>query len=150
MLTNSSDAVVILLAAGAIGAIFSSTSPDMGLEGILDRYTQLRPKVFVCETEVVYGGRRIDLRGRFAEVNRRLRHAVPEMQASLVVRGPLFEGPNMYVCPPCGKRWTTTNAIIVVAFTPMTFYDGFLLPLNVTTSNFPLNTQYMSCTRRWR
>jgi acetoacetyl-CoA synthetase len=99
VLTNSLDCITALLASAAIGAIFSSTAPDMGLEGILDRYKQLRPKVFICETEVVYAGKTIDLRPRFTEVNRRLREAVPELQSTIVVRGSTFEGVNVYVRP---------------------------------------------------
>lgn len=101
MLTNSIDCVAILLAVGAIGAIFSSTAPDMGADGIFERYSQLRLKVFACETEVVYGGKQIDLRQRFAEVTRRLRAAVPEFQTAIVVQGRQFEGESVYVIRAC-------------------------------------------------
>ena len=95
VLTNSIDAVTLLLAAGAIGAIFSSTAPDMGESGVLDRYSQLRPKVLVCETEIVYAGKRKDLRQKMSKINQQLRSAVPEFRTTVVARGPLFEGDNV-------------------------------------------------------
>jgi acetoacetyl-CoA synthetase len=44
--SNVSETVICMLAAGAIGAIWSSVSPDFGEEGVLERFTQIQPKVF--------------------------------------------------------------------------------------------------------
>lgn len=68
IVANSIHAVVIALAAHSIGALFSSTSPDMGAQGILDRYRQITPKFVFTETEVLYAGRRIDLISTVADV----------------------------------------------------------------------------------
>ncbi|EKM54658.1 uncharacterized protein PHACADRAFT_146820 [Phanerochaete carnosa HHB-10118-sp] len=72
IITNSIDAIVIALAAVSIGAIFSSTATDMGVQGILDRYRQIQPKFVFAETEVVYAGKTIDLMPRVIEVVRDL------------------------------------------------------------------------------
>lgn len=97
VLTNSIDAITFLLAAGTIGAVFSSTAPDMGESGILDRYRQLRPKVLICDTEIFYAGKRKDLRQKFCYVNQQLRSSVPEFRTTVVARGPKFQGDNMWV-----------------------------------------------------
>ncbi|EPT04586.1 hypothetical protein FOMPIDRAFT_1156848 [Fomitopsis schrenkii] len=68
IVTNSIDAVVIALATATIGAIFSSTAPDMGTHGILDRYRQIQPKIIFSETEVVWVGKSFDVVPKVAEV----------------------------------------------------------------------------------
>ncbi|KAG6900780.1 hypothetical protein C0993_002204 [Termitomyces sp. T159_Od127] len=68
IVTNSVTAVVIALATASIGGIFSSTATDMGAEGILDRYRQIRPKFIFAETEVVYSGKTVDLLPKVSDV----------------------------------------------------------------------------------
>lgn len=92
VLPNRIDCLLILLASASIGAIFSSTSPDMGSKGILERYSQVRPTVLVCDTLVCYGGKHLDLRKRFAHVEKTLCRMVPELKRVVVVNGPLFQG----------------------------------------------------------
>ncbi|KAG7406689.1 Acetoacetyl-CoA synthetase [Fusarium oxysporum f. sp. rapae] len=79
--------------AGAIGAIFSSTAPDMGAEGIISRYTQIRPKILFVETEVLYAGKRRTLGNKIATAVDKLRERVPELSKVVVVNGaPLRDG----------------------------------------------------------
>jgi acetoacetyl-CoA synthetase len=92
VLTNSIDCLLILLAAGCIGAIFSSTSPEMGAKGIVERFIQLRPKILLCETEIFYAGKRLDLRAKLAEAIVALEKSVPELQCVVVVSGPKLAG----------------------------------------------------------
>ncbi|THU92452.1 acetoacetate-CoA ligase [Dendrothele bispora CBS 962.96] len=65
---NSILAVVINLAAASIGAIFSTTSADMGAQGILDRYKQIKPKLVFCETEVQYAGRVLNVENKVKSI----------------------------------------------------------------------------------
>ncbi|THH30313.1 hypothetical protein EUX98_g3891 [Antrodiella citrinella] len=68
VVTNHISALVIALAAASIGAMYSGTAPDMGTKGILDRYTQIKPKLYFAETEVFYAGKTTNLLDRVAEV----------------------------------------------------------------------------------
>lgn len=70
--SNSLPTLVILLATLSIGAIFTSTSTDMGSKGILDRLSQIRPTIVFMEDFAVYGGKVIDLRPKATEVSRSL------------------------------------------------------------------------------
>uniref|UniRef100_A0A8C9AM72 Acetoacetyl-CoA synthetase n=1 Tax=Prolemur simus TaxID=1328070 RepID=A0A8C9AM72_PROSS len=56
-LPNSEHAVEAMLAAASIGAIWSSTSPDFGVNGVLDRFSQIQPKLIFSVEAVVYNGR---------------------------------------------------------------------------------------------
>ncbi|KAH8093865.1 acetoacetate-CoA ligase [Cristinia sonorae] len=72
VVTNHISALTIALATASVGASFSSTAPDMGTQGILDRYTQIKPKLFFAETEVFYAGKTTNLVGRVSEVTQKL------------------------------------------------------------------------------
>ena len=65
---NGPEAIIAMLATAAIGAIWSSCSPDFGAKGVLDRFGQIRPKVLFACDGYRYAGKRIDLRDRVREV----------------------------------------------------------------------------------
>lgn len=87
VLSNSIEAVVVLLAAASIGAIFSSTAPDMGAAGIVSRYAQIRPKIMFVDTEVLYAGKRRVLRQKMTTAVTQLRKQVPELTNVVIVTG---------------------------------------------------------------
>ncbi|HAF68046.1 MAG TPA: acetoacetate--CoA ligase [Acidimicrobiaceae bacterium] len=68
LLPNGLEAVIIFLAAASIGAIYSSTSPDFGTAGVLDRFGQIRPKVLVATDSYSYSGVRHDVTGKVAQI----------------------------------------------------------------------------------
>jgi acetoacetyl-CoA synthetase len=57
-LPNLPEAVVGMLAAASLGAIWSSCSPDFGVAGVLDRFGQIEPKVLVSADGYLYKGKR--------------------------------------------------------------------------------------------
>ncbi len=59
VLINGPEAVIAMLATAAIGAIWSSCSPDFGSRGIKDRLLQIKPKVIFATASYEYGGKRI-------------------------------------------------------------------------------------------
>ncbi len=66
-LPNLPETVIGILAANAIGAIWSSCSPDFGVQGVLDRFGQIEPKVLLCADGYLYGGKEIDSLARVRE-----------------------------------------------------------------------------------
>lgn len=54
---NCPEAVIAMLAAASIGAIWSSTSPDFGVVGVLDRFSQIQPKLIFSVNAVQYNGK---------------------------------------------------------------------------------------------
>jgi len=72
LVPNVPDAVVAMLAATTIGAVWTSCSPDFGVEGVTDRFGQTAPRVlFGCDGHF-YAGRRHDGLERLARVAARL------------------------------------------------------------------------------
>ncbi|WP_438617136.1 acetoacetate--CoA ligase [Oryzifoliimicrobium ureilyticus] len=72
MMPNMPETVAAMLAAASLGAIWSSCSPDFGEQGILDRFGQIAPKLFIACDGYWYGGKRQDVREKVAHVARRL------------------------------------------------------------------------------
>jgi acetoacetyl-CoA synthetase len=60
LVPNSDEAVVAMLAAASLGAVWSSCSPDFGVQGVLDRFGQIEPKVLFAANAYVYGGKVFD------------------------------------------------------------------------------------------
>ncbi|KAI3323228.1 acetoacetate-CoA ligase [Xylariaceae sp. AK1471] len=65
---NSVETLVIFLATSWLGAMFSSSSTDMGVQGILQRTVQVNPKYLFMDDATLYNGKRLDLRQKMAEV----------------------------------------------------------------------------------
>lgn len=59
-LPNCPQAVVALLACAALGAIWSSCSPDMGAGSVIDRFQQIEPRVLLAIDGYHYGGKAFD------------------------------------------------------------------------------------------
>ena len=57
---NMPEAVIAMLAAASIGAIWSSSSPDFGIKGVLDRFAQIEPKVLFAADGYFYNGKRFN------------------------------------------------------------------------------------------
>jgi len=66
--SNSIDGLVATLATLAIGATWTSCSPDFGKVGIVDRIGQVQPKVLFASPHYRYGGKIHDIGGRIAEI----------------------------------------------------------------------------------
>ena len=57
---NLPETIIAMLAAASIGAIWSSTSPDFGIKGVLDRFSQIEPKVIFAADGYFYKGKAFD------------------------------------------------------------------------------------------
>ena len=57
MLANHTNALVTVLAAASIGAIWTGVSPDSGVKAVLDRLQQIEPVLMLCDNAVIYNGK---------------------------------------------------------------------------------------------
>ncbi|MFN4327220.1 MAG: acetoacetate--CoA ligase [Azonexus sp.] len=67
-LPNLPETLIAMLATTALGAIWSSASPDFGVQGVLDRFGQIAPKVLVCVDGYWYNGKPVDCLQKNADV----------------------------------------------------------------------------------
>jgi len=81
-LPNMPETVIALLAASSIGAIWTSCSPDFGVQGVLDRFGQVEPKVFICVDAYLYNGRIFNC----LEKNQSIISKLPTLERTILVR----------------------------------------------------------------
>ncbi len=68
MMPNMPETVACMLAAASLGAIWSSCSPDFGEQGVLDRFGQIAPKLFIVCDGYWYNGKRQDVAAKVRAV----------------------------------------------------------------------------------
>jgi len=80
-LPNLPETLVAMLATASLGAIWTSASPDFGVQGVLDRFGQTAPKVMFCVDGYWYNGKPVDCLAKSAEVARQL----PALEKTVLV-----------------------------------------------------------------
>lgn len=83
---HSSSTLVVLLACMWLGALFSSSSTDMGVGGLLQRTVQIDPKFVFFDDGALYNGKVIDLRDKIRGVTEGLVKECRQFEAMVVVR----------------------------------------------------------------
>ena len=78
---NMPETVVAMLATASLGATFTSCSPDFGVQGVLDRFGQVEPKVLIACDGYFYNNKTIDTLPRIAEIAQQL----PTVQRVVIV-----------------------------------------------------------------
>ncbi len=71
-LPNIPAAVIAMLAASALGAVWSSCSPDFGVDGVVDRFGQIEPKILFAADGYFYNGGQFDCLEKIAEIQKRI------------------------------------------------------------------------------
>jgi acetoacetyl-CoA synthetase len=88
VMTNRPETVVAMLAASSIGAVWTSCSPDFGIEGIIDRIGQVKPKILFTVGGYQYGGKHFDLTENILSLSKKINSL---NQIILVQKSPLNE-----------------------------------------------------------
>ncbi len=65
---NMMETIIIMLACTSIGAVWSSASPDFGVQGVVDRFGQIAPKILVTVDGYYYNGKVIDVLNKVKDV----------------------------------------------------------------------------------
>ncbi len=94
-LPNVPEATAALLATASLGAVWSSCSPDFGVQGVLDRFGQIEPKVLLCADGYLYNGKEFDSQEKASQVLDRL----PSVEECVVVDylgAPATAGTSLY------------------------------------------------------
>ena len=91
-LPNLPETLIAMLATTALGAIWSSASPDFGVQGVLDRFGQIAPKVLVCVDGYWYNGKPVDCLPKNAEVVTQMPSLVKTVVVPYLASRPALEG----------------------------------------------------------
>ncbi|MEQ9125806.1 MAG: AMP-binding protein, partial [Alphaproteobacteria bacterium] len=80
-LPNIPEAIACMAGAAAVGAVWTSCSPDFGVQGVLDRFGQVEPKVMLTVDGYVYAAKRLDIREKVREVA----EGLPKLERLVVI-----------------------------------------------------------------
>ena len=58
---NTIETVEAFIASSSLGAIWSSCSPDFGVKGVIERFSQIKPKVLFIVDKYFYNGKEINI-----------------------------------------------------------------------------------------
>jgi acetoacetyl-CoA synthetase len=133
-LPNLPESLVAMLATTALGAIWSSASPDFGVQGVLDRFGQIEPKVLICVDGYWYNGKPVDCLAKNAEVVAKM----PSLLKTVVV-------PYLAEKPEIGKianavGWNeiaTVDTEKAVIFNRVTFDQPLFIMFSSGTTGVP-------------
>ena len=78
---NMPESIIAMLATTSIGAIWSSSSPDFGIKGVLDRFSQIEPKVLFAANGYFYNGKSHDS----LEKLKGILHDLPSVEKVVVI-----------------------------------------------------------------
>ena len=133
-LPNMPEAIIAMLATASIGAIWSSASPDFGVQGVLDRFGQIEPKVLVAVDGYWYNGKAVDCLSRNAEIAAQM----PSLVQTVVVSY-LTDAPDVSAIPN-GVRYADFIAAYPAAeidFAPLPFDHPLFIMFSSGTTGVP-------------
>ncbi|MDA8783662.1 acetoacetate--CoA ligase [Candidatus Pelagibacter bacterium] len=81
---NTIETVEAFISTSAIGAIWSSCSPDFGAKGVIERFSQINPKILFITDQYFYNGKKINIINRLPEILK----AIPSIKHVVVANYP--------------------------------------------------------------
>jgi len=83
-LPNIPETVIAYISTAAIGGIWSSCSPDFGSSGVIDRFSQINPKILFIGDKYFYNGKKINILSRLPEILKQ----VPSIKHVVLIKYP--------------------------------------------------------------
>jgi acetoacetyl-CoA synthetase len=122
IMPNMPESIVGVLATASVGAAWSSCSPDFGVQGVLDRFGQIEPKVLIACDGYWYNGKPIGLANKLSEIVQRL----PSVERVLVVpylgqQREVVQGLNVALMAQHRRAETWEDAVLARSAAPPIF-----------------------------
>jgi acetoacetyl-CoA synthetase len=142
-LPNLPETLIAMLAATALGAVWSSASPDFGVQGVLDRFGQIEPKVLICVDGYWYNGKPVDCLAKNAEIVGKMPSLLKTVVVPYLNAAPAIAGIANAVCwsdLPAAietKAGHTVNGEKAVIFKRLTFNHPLFIMFSSGTTGVP-------------
>ena len=131
-LPNCEITLIAMLATATIGAIFSSCSPDFGITGVTDRFSQIEPKLLITVDGYFYNGKPIN---RLEHLNK-ITEQLPSL-SQVLVAGYLTPSPELNNYPLASAFEDALQHQPVDRFEPMGFNDPLYILYSSGTTGAP-------------
>jgi acetoacetyl-CoA synthetase len=131
-LPNLPESVIAMLAATSLGAVWTSCSPDFGVNGVLDRFGQIAPKALFTADGYFYGGKTFDSLVSIAGVLRQLPSVGRVVVVPYVSREPDLGGLHG---ASAWQRYGRSDAPL--SFTRLPFNDPLFVMYSSGTTGVP-------------
>ncbi|MCP5162021.1 MAG: acetoacetate--CoA ligase [Hahellaceae bacterium] len=137
-LPNCAEAVTAMLATASLGAIWSSCSPDFGLQGVIDRFGQIEPKVLFATNGYQYAGKVISTLDRVKDISAHL----PSLNALVLIpyiqQGcQAFESVQVALSDVAYFEWDHFGIAGTLEFKPMPFSAPLYILYSSGTTGVP-------------
>ncbi len=132
VMANVPEAIVAMLATTSIGAVWSSCSPDFGVQGIVDRLGQVQPKILFFSASYFYAGKLIDCRETIKACSDKIRPEHLVVFDHLAVSSPAWED----FLASAGVS-VDLNAEPPLEFTPVEFNHPLFVMFSSGTTGVP-------------
>lgn len=130
---NTPHALIGCLATASLGAIWSSCSPDFGSPSVIDRFSQIAPKVLIAVDGYQYGGKAFDRRAEVAAIQA----ALPDLELTIFIP---YLDPTAEASGLRGRviRWEDAlRQEAELHFTPVEFNDPLWVLYSSGTTGLP-------------
>ena len=108
-LPNMPETIIVMLATASIGAIFSSASPDFGVEGVLDRFGQIEPKILVTTDGYNFNGKEINIINKVNDVVKSLQSVEETILVPLINSNEIYNIKNSILYKDLLKEYASKN-----------------------------------------
>ncbi len=116
-LPNIPETIIAMLATTSLGAVWSSTSPDFGINGVVDRFGQIEPKVLFSVNAYEYNGKTHDCLQKVKQITAQIN----SIEHTVIIE---FAVPTELLPPDCMayNKWLEgANPNSKIEFTPVPF-----------------------------
>ena len=130
---NMPETVIMMLATSSIGAVFSSASPDFGVEGVLDRFGQIEPKILITTDGYLYNGKEVNIKNKVREVV----DGLPSLEK--VIIAPLLDSQKENQTDKCiyFNNILRDNHTVILSFEPLNLDDPLYIMFSSGTTGKP-------------
>ena len=130
---NIPEAIIAALGCATIGAVWSSCSPDFGVQGVLDRFGQIEPRLLITADGYFYAGKTHDSLTRVAQILAGLPTVERTIVASYVAE------PSTPAAVPNAMAWADFLATgdVPPAFEPLPFNHPLYILYSSGTTGVP-------------
>ncbi len=130
---NLTETVIAMLATTSLGAIWTSCSPDFGIQGVMDRFGQVKPKVLFTIPAYLYNGKRVDCVDKVSQIAQKL-----DSTERIVFVPYLDKNDDIgAVAKSCWLEDFIDTSATEVTFTPVSFADPLYIMYSSGTTGTP-------------